>query len=110
MSMRTVFALGLVIACLSNHANGQGMEFNSSMMESTFKIAGPVAPGIESVGTCFVMGKMSTNPNTSGKMFEVLITADHVFSGITGSNATMVLRKQISPGVWQRTNFLVQIR
>ncbi len=105
---KTLFAVGLAFGCLSGVAQGE-MEFNSMMMESTFKIEGPAAqPGKKAVGTGFLLAKASTN--RPGQILLALVTANHVFSDITGSNATLVLRERDTSGIWRKTNFNFQIR
>ena len=56
-------------------------------MRSTFKVAGK-----GSVGTAFIIGRPV--PNDTGKLYYVLVTADHVFRDMEGEQATLYLRKK----------------
>src|SRR6187431_1929356 len=75
----------------------KAIEFNSMMMESTFKIAGPSQQGGQlAVGTGFLMAKEAANDAPFSHY--VLITAAHVLSGIVGDTATLVIRTQSASG------------
>jgi hypothetical protein len=109
MAMKTLFACGFVINFLLSQACCQEMEFNSLMMESTFKIQGPSAtPGKTGIGTCFFLAKASNN--RPGRTLEALVTADHVLTDIVGESATLFLREKDVSGLWHRTNFTLRIR
>lgn len=72
-------------------------EFNSVLMEATFKIEGPGAvQGSTSFGTCFILGRpLKEQP---GKLRYVLVTAAHVLDNIKADEALLHLRKRTASG------------
>lgn len=63
------------------------MDINTILMRSTFKVS-----GMGSAGTAFIIGRPV--PNDIGKLYYVLVTADHVFRDMEGEHATIYLRKK----------------
>jgi S1-C subfamily serine protease len=67
----------------------ESFDLSTVLMKATFKISGP-----NMIGTCFIIGRPSSqDPNWS--QF-VLVTADHVLTGISGETASLSLRKKVN--------------
>lgn len=88
------------------------LEFNSVMMDSTFKIYGPaigdVSGKAQSTGTVFLVGR--PNPATSSFANYVLVTASHVLESISGEFAVLVFRLRNDKGMYERREFNLAIR
>ena len=109
--MKTHF-IGLLLLCsLALHgadsAPPSGPTMHVPMMESTFKIQGTQQG--DDQGTGFIVGKKDKN---GANLFLVLVTADHVLSGIKGESATIVFRKLIDPdkNTWDRLEQTIKVR
>jgi S1-C subfamily serine protease len=86
------------------------VEFNTLMMESTFKIEGPSVetPGQTAVGTGFLVGKPM--PNNPARLYFVLVTSAHVLADIKGEWATLILRVKTSSAPYERATHKIAIR
>jgi len=93
--------VGFLLAPL--HPSCAEMEFNTSIMQSTFKIQGK-----GSTGTAFLLSKKSAT--LAGKHHPVLITANHVLADMKGETATLILRKRVGKDKWKRDPTTIQIR
>jgi Trypsin-like peptidase domain len=115
MQSKRVFLFFLLVLPLASRST-TAQEFNTVLMESTFKIMGAkrvtpetkVEPGKVEVafGTMFVVGKPSRI--RTGVAYNVLVTAAHVLESIEGDTAIIVLRKKNADGTFQR--FLKEIK
>jgi hypothetical protein len=78
-------------------------------MHATFLVVGPTkVPNQISFGTVFVMGlPFKTNPNMA---HIVVVTAAHVFEGISGDNATLQLRRTNADGTYATFGYQFPIR
>src|SRR5208282_1798173 len=87
-------------------------EINTTLMETTFLIAGPSArPGEENkirYGTCFVMLRRLKADSDGGQY--TLVTARHVFEDIKGEQADVSLRKLNAAGEAEQFQFHLKIR
>jgi len=76
------------------------------LMESTFKIEGATSDGRGMLGTCFILSKIAgTNWG-----WNILVTANHVLSGIATDEATLHLRQTNEAGVFTNFSFSLKIR
>ncbi len=84
-------------------------ELNTLLMHATFLIVGPTnVPNQLSFGTVFVMGLPSKdNPKLA---HIVVVTAAHVFEGISGDNATLQLRRPNADGTYATFGYQFPIR
>ncbi len=73
------------------------------LMESTFKIEGAASDGRGTLGTCFILSK----PGGTNWGWNILVTANHVLSGIATDEATLHLRQTNEAGIF--TNFLFTV-
>src|SRR5438128_2583170 len=78
------------------------MDINTTLMRSTFKIAGQ-----NSLGTAFVIGRPV--PGEDKKLFFVLVTAAHVLRDIIGEQAILFLRKK-EDNKFVKLPYQIQIR
>jgi hypothetical protein len=101
--------LAILLAARATNAQ-QEKEFNTTMMESTFKIYGPSVanPNLPSVGTALLMSKPLTN--RPGVNLNLLITANHVLTNISGTNAVVDFRTKDALGVWHKSPVFIRIR
>ena len=93
-------------------------ELNTALMESTFKIIGPkkgadnskLKPGETQItyGTVFVIGR--PKKDEPGISYNVMVTAGHVLDDIDGDTATLVLRRRLADGTFERVNTPIKIR
>ena len=74
------------------------------LMESTFKIEGAASDGRGTLGTCFVLSK----PGGTNWGWNILVTANHVLSGIATDEATLHLRQTNEAGVFTNFSFTRQ--
>ena len=93
----------LLLVTLPVIVPGAELEFNTLMMESTFRIEGR-----GSLGTGFIVAKQSKKQPS--KYLKVLITANHVLRDMEGTEATMILHKRDASGEWARVPFKIAIR
>ncbi len=96
LSFLAVLIFGMGSVCYS-------LDFNTVMMESTFKIEGG-----NSVGTAFVLGRPSNR--FPGTAYYVLITAAHVMQGISENTANLHVREKHGPNSFSRKVILLTIR
>jgi hypothetical protein len=85
-------------------------ELNTELMHSTFLISGPAkeAPNHISFGTVFIMGvPYKDDPKVA---HIVVVTAAHVFEGIDGDFATLLLRRRTSEGTYTTFPYQFPIR
>jgi hypothetical protein len=84
-------------------------ELNTLLMHATFLIIGPtMVPKQISFGTVFVMGlPYKDNPKIA---HIVVVTAAHVFEGISGDNATLQLRRKNADGTYTTFGYQFPIR
>lgn len=80
---------------------------DTMLMNSTFRIVGPSSEGQE-IGTGFIVGRPI--PDQTGRANYVLVTAAHVFSGLIGDTAVLVLRQKDNQGRWIENPWRIQIR
>ena len=68
----------------------EAAEFNTTLIRSTFKLAGKNAIGKVSTGTVFILAKPSAaDPKTA---HYVLVTAAHVLDNVVDDEAVLFLR------------------
>jgi len=78
-------------------------------MHATFLIVGPTkVPGQISFGTVFVMGIPRKDDPKIARI--VVVTAAHVFEGISGDNATLQLRRKNTDGTYTAFGYQFPIR
>jgi hypothetical protein len=77
----------IVLTTTTSSWGEKGMDINTILMRSTFKIAGQ-----NSLGTAFILGKPV--PDDDQKLFYVMVTAAHVLRDIKGDEAVIFLRKK----------------
>jgi len=78
------------------------------LMKSTFRVEGNDAQGKRKIGTCFMFQRpIKNNPTWA---WNILVTANHVFSDIAEDNATVTIRMRQTNGVYVKRNWEVQIR
>jgi S1-C subfamily serine protease len=82
---------------------GEDVELNTALMESTFMIQGPTVQG-PMLGTVFVVGRPIPNSNPLRGVL-VLVTAAHVLEQIQGDIAVLNLRKKVD----EKTNSWVRV-
>ena len=84
-------------------------ELNTLLMHSTFLIVGPTnVPNKISFGTVFLMGiPYKDDPKIA---HIVVVTAAHVFEGISGDTATLQLRRRSAEGTYGTFPFQIPIR
>ncbi len=84
-------------------------ELNTLLMHATFLIMGPgKVPAQISFGTVFVMGiPRKDDPKIA---HVVVVTAAHVFEGISGDNATLQLRHKNADGTYATFGYQFPIR
>jgi hypothetical protein len=84
-------------------------ELNTILMETTFQIVGPsrLRQGAISSGTGFIVGKLSTDGQTS---YFVLVTAAHVFDDIGGDIASINVREKQADGSYKSSQLNFAIR
>lgn len=99
--------LALVLAGCTANAEP---DLNTLMMESTFQIVGPSSerPNATTIGTVFLISKPSIKH--PGINLNMLLTANHVFAGITGEAATVYLRTKDPTGAWHKTPYAIHLR
>jgi hypothetical protein len=84
-------------------------ELNTLLMHATFLIVGPTKESNKiSFGTVFVMGLPFKNDPKLAHI--VLVTAAHVFEGISGDNATLLLRRKNADGTYEAFGYQFPIR
>lgn len=84
-------------------------ELNTLLMHSTFLILGPTkVPNQISFGTVFLMGIPYKNDPQVAHI--VIVTAAHVFDGISGDTATLQLRRRTADGTYATFFHQFQIR
>jgi hypothetical protein len=84
-------------------------ELNTLLMHATFLIVGPTnVPNQFSFGTVFVMGLPYKDDPTIAHI--VVVTAAHVFEGISGDNATLQLRRKQADGTYATFGYQFPIR
>jgi hypothetical protein len=90
-----------IVICAPSPTDG----LNTLLMHSTFLIFGPAKlPNQTSFGTVFIMGvPYKDDPKVA---HIVVVTAAHVFEGIDGDSATLLLRRRSTEGTY--TTFLYQ--
>jgi S1-C subfamily serine protease len=79
------------------------IEINTGLMLATFRIQGE-----GSSGTAFIVRK--PNPEIPTRSLFVLVTAAHVLGDMKGDLATIVLRHEVAPAVWENSPGIVKIR
>ena len=108
---RRVLFLALLSVSFSLHAQEkEQIEINTALMMSTFKLQGTgrTPPNSTSMGTVFFLGKPSkSDPKVA---HYVLVTAAHVLDDIAGDDATIILRKNESQGIFTRFPYTFKIR
>jgi hypothetical protein len=84
-------------------------ELNTLLMHATFRIVGPTdVPNQILFGSVFVMGlPYKDNPKIA---HIVVVTAAHVFEGISGNNATLQLRRKQADGTYATFGYQLPIR
>jgi len=99
-----ILSLFVGAQCLSS-----GFEINTTLMHYTFRLEGPTdKPNEITYGTGFLMS--IPDPNLPGKGRAVLVTAAHVLSKISGEDARVYLREEISEGAFRKVPYHVRIR
>jgi S1-C subfamily serine protease len=83
-------------------------EFNTLLMESTFKVQGRKDNGDDAIGTCFILVKPETKDPTTADL--VLVTARHVLGDIAEDTATLTLRTKGSDGGFSPLPHRIKIR
>jgi S1-C subfamily serine protease len=83
-------------------------DFDTLLMEATFKIEGVGVGGQVVTGTGFLMGRPYPKDATKGRF--VLITASHVLEDIKSDVITVFSRKAATGGHWIKVPFQVTIR
>jgi hypothetical protein len=94
----------------STRAPSPSDELKTVLMHDTFLVLGPSStkPNSTSFGTVFAMGiGFKSNPRI---MHLVLVTAAHVFDGISGDTAIIRLRRPNPDRTYATFNFLLPIR
>jgi hypothetical protein len=110
----TSIGIWLSIALLYTNAYGGQQEFNSVLMESTFKIVGMATPDPStkqprsSVGTAFLVGRPKKADPSHSTI--VMVTAGHVVDEIVGDDAFIILRKKNADGSFTRLPHQIKIR
>jgi hypothetical protein len=93
----------------TTRATSPSDELNTLLMHATFLIVGSTkVPNQISFGTVFVMGlPFKDDPKLA---HIVLVTAAHVFEGISGDNATLQLRRKNADGTYATFGYQFPIR
>jgi S1-C subfamily serine protease len=96
---------GLVLWCrfVPAEETQPGVEFNTALMRSTFRLQGQ-----GSQGTAFLAGR--PHPQVPTKLRYVLVTAAHVLENMQGDVAILVLRQEVAPAIWESLPIGVKIR
>jgi hypothetical protein len=97
------WALPVVILLVSAPFVHGADDFNTQMMNSTFKIANE-----KSTATAFVLVRPSLKEPKKEDF--LLITANHVLEPMSGEEATLFLRRKQSEGVYQKVPHKLPIR
>ena len=108
----------LILSILTSCQLASAQEFNTVLMESTFRIVGKkkvtpemkVEPGKIALtsGTVFIIGlPVKNKPEDS---YNVLVTAAHVLEDMEGDIASLILRKKNPDGSFQRFPKEIKIR
>jgi S1-C subfamily serine protease len=110
----SIFFVFVVYLFLSYHtaipSEAQEQEFNTALMESTFKIVGKakIDNSKISMGTMFIIGRpQKSNPKLANY---VLVTAAHVLEDIEGDDAVILYRKKKSDGIYESFTGTQKIR
>jgi len=86
----------------------QPEEFNTDLMQATFKIEGRDERGQVVLATGFLMGRPYEKDPKKGKF--VLITAAHVLEDMKGDTVILNSRRKLDNDRWERVPFAVTIR
>lgn len=101
--MKRIKALFLFFTFSVHISYAVEINIHTAMMESTCKLTNEAA-----TGTGFIVGK--ANPKDPTFLFFILVTADHVLSGMKGESATMTMRQLKANDEWERIDFPLTIR
>jgi S1-C subfamily serine protease len=96
-----IFLIGFCLGQTTPSAEQQ--EFNTAMMESTFRIVG----NNQAMGTGFIIGRPIPN---SPRFAYVFVTAAHVLNDMNSDSATLIVRLQDAQKHWQPTPVSLQLR
>ena len=107
--MRPKSILIILTATLLAATAVTGVEINTTLMHSTYRIEGPTGePNKVTFGTVFIMG--IPDPNKPGIGWSVLVTAAHVLDKIAGEKATIYLRRKTTKRHFKKERYELQIR
>jgi len=103
-SVSLLLSLMFVTQCLSS-----AVEINTRLMYYTYRIEGPTGePNKVTFGTGFLM--VVPEPNRPGEGQAVLVTAAHVLSKISGSDAKIYLRQEVAEHKFKKVPWDIRIR
>jgi Trypsin-like peptidase domain len=104
-TMRTRLPTAVVCTSLLLAAplSAKADDLNTDLMKATFKLAND-----KSTATAFLLSRPV--PGNSEKPQFILVTAAHVFEQMAGNEATLILRRQESEGVYKKVPVNVTVR
>lgn len=98
------FIISIWLFCFwGNTQEAKKIEFNTYLMQSTFRLEGE-----GSIGTAFFLGRPPKKKG--GGAYFVLITAAHVLENMKGDQAELILRKVNKDWSYEKVPFKIQIR
>jgi len=103
---RTFVESLLFVSAFAAGSRAQNLEFNTALMKATVRLDGS-SPNGAVVGTGFILRQPVAGP---GEERLILVSANHVFEGMSSHVVNLSTRHESPNGTWNRLDVRIQIR